>query len=283
VVTSQFDIKCIDDVPNVCVTRAVERVQKLLRYVHKSASKDLSGVTIRGVVKRLLHGWKQTEHSLVPSPESLLKTTSHDVAHSMKVSLNSLSSSLQRLHQVWGTTRQEGNVKDSAGMDSACMDLEQLEKLIEKGNMETKEYLQHIISIQAEQRKKQIPCVLLLIPDQQSGANIIDKVQSWMKRQVMDQLLLIMQCEMRVAKGRLPACTHGVLWHRPEPTSPSDPPYGYKFSQPKESIQKLSSVLRHVTAVVKVCIFALEAPRFPCPLRLTACSRCWASQRACLV
>ena len=149
--------------------------------------------------------------------------------------------------------------------------------------MKQEEYLKHIISIQAEQRKKQIPCVLLLIPDQQSGANIIDKVTSWMQKKVMDQLLLIMQCEMRVAKGRLPTCTHGVLWHRPEPTSPSDPPYGYKFSQPKESIQKLSSVLRHVTAVVKVCIFALEDPRFLCPLRLTAFSRCWASQRACLV
>jgi hypothetical protein len=129
--------------------------------------------------------------------------------------------------------------------------------------MKQEEYSKHIISIQAEQRRKQIPCVLLLIPDQQSGANIIDKVQNWMQSKVMDQLLLVMQCEMRVAEGRLPACAHGVLWHRPEPSNPSDPPYGYKFSQPKQSIQKLKNVLRHVTTVVKVRIFRHFFPEMP--------------------
>ena len=144
------------------------------------------------------------------------------------------------------------------------MDLAEIRKMIEKSLRYSNEkweqhfknqdeFMKHMISIQAEQRKKQIPCVLLLIPDQQSGANIIDKVQNWMRSKVMDQLLLVMQCEMRVAKGTLPTCAHGVLWHRPEPSNPSDPPYGYKFSQPKQAIQKLKNVLRHVTTVVKVC------------------------------
>jgi hypothetical protein len=104
----------------------------------------------------------------------------------------------------------------------------------------------------------------------------------------MDQLLLVMQCEMRVAKGRLPACAHGVLWHRPEPSNPSDPPYGYKFSQPKESIQNLKNVLRSVTTVVKVCICRYlsrelllhDACLYDVP-RLTAFYRCWVLQRAC--
>ena len=276
VVTSAFEENCIRELPDVCVKSVVERAQVLLRHVHKSEAQDLSRITLRGAVERLIGMHNRDMQPAVLQSGSA--GSDQEVALYMKVTLDGLSTSLGKLHIQWKDFAQEGNVS-AATTDT----FETLKQIIAQGNMKQEEYLKHIISIQAEQRKKQIPCVLLLIPDQQSGANIIDKVTHWMQRKVMDQLLLIMQCEMRVAKGRLPTCTHGVLWHRPEPTSPSDPPYGYKFSQPKESIQKLSSVLRHVTAVVKVCIFALEAPRFPCPLRLTACSRFWASQRACLV
>ena len=204
----------------------------------------------------------------------------------MKVTLDGLASSLSKLHNHWKEHAQEGDAA-TASMDNLADIQRKIEQSMRESNEKWEqhfksqaEFSKHIISIQAEQRKKQIPCVLLLIPDQQSGANIIDKVQNWMRSKVMDQLLLVIQCEMRVAEGRLPTCAHGVLWHRPEPSNPSDPPYGYKFSQPKESIQKLKNVLRHVTTVVKVCICRRLSPESllhdacPCVPRLTALSRC---------
>ena len=194
----------------------------------------------------------------------------------MKVTLDGLSLSFSKLHDRWKEHPQQG---DAATASMGMADIQQIiEECMRKSNdkweqhfSDQAEYSKHMISIQAEQRKKQIPSVLLLIPNQQSGANIIDKVQNWMQSKVMDQLLLVMQCEMRVAKGILPTCAHGVLWHRPEPSNPSDPPYGYKFSQPKQAIQKLKNVLRHVTTVVKVCscchlspdMLLRDAP--PCP------------------
>jgi hypothetical protein len=246
VVTSEFDDECIRDLPDVCVRSVVERVQVLLRHVHKIEAVDLSTITIRGAVQRLA-GVRNRSDMQPAVVEGGNGGSGQEVAQYMKVTLDGLSSSLGKLHNHWKEQAQEGDAS------TAAMDIGQLKQMINQGNMKQEEYSKHIISIQAEQRKKQIPCVLLLIPDQQSGANIIDKVQNWMQSKVMDQLLLVMQCEMRVAKGRLPTCAHGVLWHRPEPSNPSDPPYGYKFSQPKQSIQKLKNVLRHVTTVVKVC------------------------------
>ena len=277
VVTSQFDIKCIDDLPNVCVKSVIERVQKLLRYVLKRETEDLCNVTIRSVVQALLAGCNQTEHSLHPAPASSHAATPHDVAQFMKVSLNGLSASLRHLHTEWGHTAQKGERIEENG----SMNYEKLAGLIKQGNMKQEEYSQHIIAIHAEQRKKIIPCVLLLIPDQQSGTNVIEKVQNWMKSKVIDQLLLVMQCEMRVAKNRLHGPrAHGVLWHRPEPADPQAAPFGFKYSQPKESIRKLKTVLRHVTTVVKVrnrtrMPLAFLTPPPP-PLL-----RSWALQRVC--
>jgi hypothetical protein len=179
----------------------------------------------------------------------------------------------------------EGNSSTAAAIEAAIQAaIEELKRVIEQGNMKQQEYHEHIINIVAEQRKKQIPSVMLIIPDEQCGANFIDRVKNWMKSKVHDQLLLIMQCEMRVAAGRLPSCPHGVLWHRPMPTDPSRQPYGYKFSQPKVYIKKLKEVLRLVTTAVKVCI---PRPRYHLLFLfanlhlLIASFRCWASQRAC--
>jgi len=267
VVTSQFDMKCIDELPNVCVKSVIERVQKLLRYVFKRETEDLCNVTIRSVVQALLAGCNQTEHSLHPAPASSHVATPHDVAQFMKVSLNGLSASLRHLHTEWGHTAQKGErIEENGSMKST---IEELRGLIKQGNMKQEEYSQHIIAIHAEQRKKSIPCVLLLIPDQQSGTNVIEKVQNWMKSKVVDQLLLVMQCEMRVAKNRLHGPrAHGVLWHRPEPADPQAAPFGFKYSQPKESIRKLKTVLRHVTTVVKVCNRTRRAacPHIPHPV-----------------
>ena len=255
-VTSAFDEECTRELPDVRVKGVVERVQVLLRHAHKSEARDLSTITIRSAVQRLtgVRNRSDMQPAVVQSGKG---GSDQDVAQYMKITLDGLSSSLSKLHNHWKEHAQEGN------SSTAAMDMDQLKEMINQGNMKQEEYSKHIISIQAEQRRKQIPCVLLLIPDQQSGANIIDKVQNWMQSKVMDQLLLVMQCEMRVAKGRLPECAHGVLWHRPEPSSPSDPPYGYKFSQPKQSIQKLKNVLRHVTTVVKVRIFRHFFPEMP--------------------
>jgi hypothetical protein len=268
------------------VKSVVERAQALLRHAHKSEARDLSRITIRDAVQRLIGPPKGDMQLAVLQSGS--GGSDQEVAQYMKVTLDGLSTSLGKLHNHWKGKAQEG---DAA---TASMDLENIQRKIEQSLRESNEkfeqhfknqdaFSKHIISIQAEQRKKQIPCVLLLIPDQQSGANIIDKVQNWMRSKVMDQLLLVMQCEMRVAEGRLPTCAHGVLWHRPEPSNPSDLPYGYKFSQPKESIRKLKNVLRHVTTVVKVCICRHLSPfvaelllHDACPYvpRLTAFSRC---------
>jgi hypothetical protein len=246
VATSPFDDEYIRDLPDVCVKSVVERAQVLLRYVHKSEAHDLSTITIRRAVQRLT-GARNRGDMQPAVVEGGNGGGGQEVAQYMKVTLDGLALSLGKLHSYWKDHAQEGDSPTSA------MDIDQLKQMIIQGNMKQEEYSKHIISIQAEQRRKQIPCVLLIIPDQQSGVTIIDKVQRWMQSKVMDQLLLVMQCEMRVAKGRLPACAHGVLWHRPEPPNPSDPPYGYKFLQPKQSIQKLKNVLRHVTTAVKVC------------------------------
>jgi hypothetical protein len=283
VVTSQFDIKCIDELPNVCVKSVIERVQKLLRYVFKRETEDLCNVTIRSVVQGLLVGCNQTEYSLHPAPASSHAATPHDVAQFMKVSLNDLSASLRHVHAVWGLTPQKGvRGEENGTMKSA---IEELKGLIKKGNMkqdESLEFSQHIISIQAEQRKKTIPCVLLLIPDQQSGANVIEKVKNWLKSKVGHQLLLVMQCEMRVAKNMLHGPrAHGVLWHRPEPADPQATPFGFKYSQPKESIRKLKTVLRHVTTVVKVCNRTRRAAYALAFLTLSPLHRSWALQRVC--
>jgi hypothetical protein len=175
----------------------------------------------------------------------------------------------------------EGNSSTEAAIKAA---IEELKKVIEQGHMEQQEYHSHLISIVAEQRKKQIPSVMLIIPDQTSAANFIGRVTNWVHGKVQDRLLLIMQCEMRVAEGRLHSCPHGVLWHRPMPKDPSHQPYGYKFSQPKEYIKKLKEVLRIVTTAVKVCI---PRPRYR-PLFLfahlhlfIASFRCWVLQRVC--
>jgi hypothetical protein len=278
VVTSAFDEECIRELPSVCVRSVVERTQVLLRHAHKREAPDLSRITIRGAVQRLT-GMPNRDYMQPAVVHGGNGGGGQEMAQYMKVTLDGLSSSLSKLHNHWKERPQEGNAS------TAAMDIDQLKEMINQGTMKQEEYLKHIISIQAEQRKKQIPCVLLFIPDQKSGANIIDKVQNWMQSKVMDQLLLVMQCEMRVAKDRLPACRHGVLWHRPEPPSPSDPPYGYKFSQPKQSMQKLKNVLRHVTTVVKVRFCPprlLSHGAFSCSPRLTCfLFRCWVLQRAC--
>ena len=257
VATSPFDDECIRDLPDVCVKSVVERAQVLLRHVHKSEARGLSQITIRAAVQRLI-GMRNRDMQLVVL-QSGSGGSDQEVAQYMKVTLDGLSTSLSKLHERWKEHAQEGDAA-TASMDNLADIQRKIEQSMRESNEKWEqhfksqaEFSKHIISIQADQRRKQIPCVLLLIPDQQSGANIMDKVQNWMQSKVMDQLLLVMQCEMRVAKGRLPACAHGVLWHRPEPSNPSDPPYGYKFSQPKQSIQKLKNVLRHVTTVVKVC------------------------------
>jgi hypothetical protein len=257
VVTSPFDDECIRDLPDVSVKSVVERVQVLLRHALKSEARDLSQITIRAAVQRLI-GMRNRDMQLAVL-QSDSGGSDQEVAQYMKVTLDGLSTSLSKLHDRWKEHPQEGDAA-TASMDNLADIQRKIEQSMRESNEKWEqhfksqaEFSKHIISIQADQRRKQIPCVLLLIPDQQSGANIMDKVQSWMQSKVMDQLLLVMQCEMRVAKGRLPACAHGVLWHRPEPSNPSDPPYGYKFSQPKQSIQKLKNVLRHVTTVVKVC------------------------------
>jgi hypothetical protein len=277
VVTSAFDEECISELPNVCVKSVIERAQVLLRHVHKIEAPNLSTISIRGAVQRLT-GVRNRDYLQPAVVQGGNGGSGQEVAQYMKVTLDGLATSLSKLHNHWKEHPQQGNAS------SAAMDIGQLKEMINQGNMKQEEYSKHIISIQAEQRKKQIPCVLLLIPNQKSGANIIDKVQNWMQSKVMDQLLLVMQCEMRVAKGRLPACRHGVLWHRPEPSNPSDPP-GYKFSQPKQSMQKLKIVLRHVTTVVKVRVCPprlLSRDAFSCPHRLTRfLFRCWVLQRAC--
>jgi hypothetical protein len=273
-ITSPFDISCTDDLPSFCVDSVIERVQQLLRYVCKNEIKNLRKLTVRSTIVGLLRCWQGAVHSLKPVAQQSHQMASHEVSRFMLDTLNSISSSLQHLHQVWGSAPQAGDVKENG-----IMDFEELKQMIEVGNMKHDDYLQHIISVQAEQRRKQIPCVLLLLPNRESGADVIEKVQNWMKRKVMDELILVMQCEMRVCKNKLRACPHGVLWHRPEPTDPSDPPYGFKFSQPKESIRKLKTVLHHVTTVVKVCMSqSLLSSLLRMPSHFSPFGRCWELQ-----
>ena len=131
--------------------------------------------------------------------------------------------------------------------------MEQFQQRIQVGFEHIDKKQEHVAKLLAEQHRRQIPRVLLLIPDQHSGTNVIESVKFWMQSKVADQLRLVMQCEMRVAKNKLSEpYAHGVLWHLPK--AANDRPYGYKFSQPKEPMRKLQSVLRHVTNVMKVRI-----------------------------
>ena len=124
----------------------------------------------------------------------------------------------------------------------------------------------HIISgqehdriVQAELHSKPIPRLLLLLPHQVPGADMLEKLHNWMESRVFDRLQLVMQCEMRVATNKLRSCDHGVLWHRPKPANPSDQPYGYTYLQPKSSIKKLKTLMRYITIISKVCSCALYA------------------------
>jgi hypothetical protein len=115
------------------------------------------------------------------------------------------------------------------------------------GNKQT----QHHIDMQAERDSKHFPSLLMLIPNPESGTSMVDKLHIWMEKKVMDRLLLVMQCEMRVATNKLPSCVHGVLWHRPEPSNPQQP-LGYEYSQPKSPLKKLVTIMRYVTLISKV-------------------------------
>jgi hypothetical protein len=118
---------------------------------------------------------------------------------------------------------------------------------------------EHDRIVQAELHSKPIPRLLLLLPHQVPGADMLGKLHNWMESRVFDRLQVVMQCEMRVATNKLRSCDHGVLWHRPKPANPSDQPYGYTYLQPKSSIKKLKTLMRYITIISKVCSCALYA------------------------
>ena len=131
-------------------------------------------------------------------------------------------------------------------------------KHIEEGIISGNKQTQHLIDITAELQSKGFPSLLMLIPNQESGTSRVNKLHIWMEKKVMDRLLLVMQCEMRVATNKLPSCVHGVLWHRPLSSDPQQP-LGYEYSQPKSSIKKLVTIMRYVTLISKVCRCFLHA------------------------